>query len=158
MFLRPLPWMKRHNNLCFLNLCHSFYSTFHLWYIGHLSCCVTFWYIVYEWGFRLTIPRICQFNQNLNTYRTAKCNKLSKYIVKFWSRNIMKWQMVMLIIDNYWVCRYSVLFKPSMQKMILIDFLLTVKAATLLFIFGRGSAISSAKHGEVRFYLLFGEE
>ena len=31
---------------------------------------------------------------------------------------------------------------------VLIDFLLTVKAATLIFIFGRGSAISSAKQGK----------
>ena len=30
---------------------------------------------------------------------------------------------------------------------VLIDFSLTVKAATLIFIFGRGSAISSAKEG-----------
>ena len=31
---------------------------------------------------------------------------------------------------------------------VLIDFSLTVKAATLIFISGRGSAISSAKHGK----------
>ena len=31
---------------------------------------------------------------------------------------------------------------------ILIDFSLAVKAATLIFIFGRGSAFSSAKQGE----------
>ena len=31
---------------------------------------------------------------------------------------------------------------------ILLDFLLTVKAATLIFISGRGSAISSAKEGK----------
>ena len=31
---------------------------------------------------------------------------------------------------------------------ILLDFPLTVKAATLIFIFGRGSAISSAKEGK----------
>ena len=33
-------------------------------------------------------------------------------------------------------------------KQILIDFSLTVKAATLIFISGRGSAISSAKQGK----------
>ena len=32
--------------------------------------------------------------------------------------------------------------------MILIDFSLTVKAATVIFIYGRGSAISSAKEGK----------
>ena len=32
--------------------------------------------------------------------------------------------------------------------MVLLDFLLTVKAATLIFISGRGSAISSAKEGK----------
>ena len=31
---------------------------------------------------------------------------------------------------------------------VVIDFLLTVKAATLIFIYGRGSAISSAKEGK----------
>ena len=34
---------------------------------------------------------------------------------------------------------------------ILVDFLLTVKAATLIFISGRGSAISSAKEGKSGF-------
>ena len=34
------------------------------------------------------------------------------------------------------------------QIAVLIDFSLTVKAATLIFIFGRGSAISSAKKGK----------
>ena len=34
---------------------------------------------------------------------------------------------------------------------IILDFLLTVKAATLIFISGRGSAISSAKEGKSGF-------
>ena len=34
---------------------------------------------------------------------------------------------------------------------VLLDFSLTVKAATLIFISGRGSAISSAKEGKSRF-------
>ena len=34
---------------------------------------------------------------------------------------------------------------------VLIDFSVTVKAATLIFIYGRGSAISSAKQGELSF-------
>ena len=33
------------------------------------------------------------------------------------------------------------------HEVVLLDFLLTVKAATLIFISGRGSAISSAKEG-----------
>ena len=33
-------------------------------------------------------------------------------------------------------------------SLVLIDFSLTVKAATLIFIYGRGSAISSAEEGE----------
>ena len=37
------------------------------------------------------------------------------------------------------------------QKLILIDFSLTVKAATLIFISGRGSAISSANEGKSGF-------
>ena len=36
-------------------------------------------------------------------------------------------------------------------KLVLLDFSLTVKAATLIFIFWRGSAISSAKEGESGF-------
>ena len=43
---------------------------------------------------------------------------------------------------------------PSAQKQqVLYNFLVTVKAATLIFISGRGSALSSAKEGEIRFYL-----
>ena len=41
---------------------------------------------------------------------------------------------------------------------ILIDFSLTVKAATLIFISGRGSAISSAEEGKSGLNLLFGKE
>ena len=37
--------------------------------------------------------------------------------------------------------------------LILIDFSLTVKAATLIFISGRGSAISSAKEGKSGFFI-----
>ena len=44
------------------------------------------------------------------------------------------------------------------QTKILLDFSLTVKAATLIFISGRGSAISSAKQGKSMFYLKFGKE
>ena len=45
---------------------------------------------------------------------------------------------------------YAVLCVPSKQQvsMVLIDFPLTVKAATLIFIYGRGSAILSAKQGK----------
>ena len=39
----------------------------------------------------------------------------------------------------------------SYGKCILLDFSLTVKAATLIFISGRGSAISSAKQGKSGF-------
>ena len=34
------------------------------------------------------------------------------------------------------------------RGLVLLDFLLAVKAATLIFIYGRGSAISSAKQGK----------
>ena len=37
--------------------------------------------------------------------------------------------------------------------LVLLDFLLSVKAATLIFISGCGSAISSAKEGKSGFYL-----
>ena len=36
---------------------------------------------------------------------------------------------------------------PNGLLLVLIDFSLTVKAATLIFIYGRGSAISSVKEG-----------
>ena len=37
------------------------------------------------------------------------------------------------------------------ESLVLIDFLLTVKAATLIFISGLGSAVSSAKEGKSGF-------
>ena len=40
---------------------------------------------------------------------------------------------------------------PTHKPYILLDFSLTVKAATLIFISGRGSAISSAKEGKSGF-------
>ena len=40
------------------------------------------------------------------------------------------------------------MYKVLQCQYLLIDFSLTVKAATLLFISGRGSAISSAKQGK----------
>ena len=46
---------------------------------------------------------------------------------------------------------YFLLFFPKdyiVETLVLIDFSLTVKAATLIFISGRGSAISSAKQGK----------
>ena len=39
-------------------------------------------------------------------------------------------------------------FQPHPERTILLDFSLTVKAATLIFISGCGSAISSAKEGK----------
>ena len=42
-------------------------------------------------------------------------------------------------------------FKSKNGVSVLLDFSLTVKAATLIFIFGRGSAISSAKEGKSGF-------
>ena len=47
-------------------------------------------------------------------------------------------------------CRQTIQHLPfQLHALILIDFLLTVKAATLLFIPGRGSAISFAKQGKL---------
>ena len=43
----------------------------------------------------------------------------------------------------------------SYTMRLLIDFSLTVKAATLIFISGRGSAISSAKQGKLGTFLNF---
>ena len=50
--------------------------------------------------------------------------------------------------------------KPQCQRieLLLIDFSLTVKAATLIFISGRGSAISSAKEGKSGFIYEFCKE
>ena len=39
------------------------------------------------------------------------------------------------------------MYKSPLSKRVLLDFSLTVKAATLIFISGRGSAISSAMEG-----------
>ena len=45
----------------------------------------------------------------------------------------------------------NVVCEDKLCSFILIDFSLTVKAATLIFISGRGSAISSAKEGKSGF-------
>ena len=42
-------------------------------------------------------------------------------------------------------------FRIQIKDIVLIDFSLTVKAATLIFISWRGSAISSAKEGKLGF-------
>ena len=42
---------------------------------------------------------------------------------------------------------------PLYNFYVLLDFSLTVKAATLIFISGRGSAISSAKEGKLSYFL-----
>ena len=42
-------------------------------------------------------------------------------------------------------------YTPSWISLVLLDFSLTVKAATLIFISGCGSAISSAKEGKSGF-------
>ena len=46
---------------------------------------------------------------------------------------------------------YTKFHTDTSEGMLLIDFSLTVKAATLIFISGRGSAISSAKEGKSGF-------
>ena len=47
-------------------------------------------------------------------------------------------------VTRQWVCLYI---------LVLLDFSLTVKAATLIFISGRGPAISSAKEGKSVFFI-----
>ena len=46
-------------------------------------------------------------------------------------------------------------FEKLKPVMVLIDFLLTVKAVTLIFISGRGSAISSAKEGKSGVFIIW---
>ena len=61
--------------------------------------------------------------------------------------------------DRKYTTRFGCISRTSQMVMvieistavILLDFSLTVKAATLIFIFGRGSAVSSAKEGESGF-------
>ena len=54
--------------------------------------------------------------------------------------------------NPYLVCEKNMFMVSSRWlKWILIDFSLTVKAATLIFISGRGSAISSSKEGKSGF-------
>ena len=48
------------------------------------------------------------------------------------------------------ICAYEILLNNE-PLMVLLDFSLTVKAATLIFISGCGSAISSAKEGKSGF-------
>ena len=49
----------------------------------------------------------------------------------------------------------SITFRNMVGVMILIDFSLTVKAATLIFISGRASAFSSAKEGTHILYIIW---
>ena len=51
----------------------------------------------------------------------------------------------------YYQDKYVNIFKAVLQHLILIDFSLTVKAVTLIFISGRVSGISSAKKGKSGF-------
>ena len=50
-------------------------------------------------------------------------------------------------------CKKQTKFQEKNVFVVLIDFSLTVKTVTLIFISGRGSAISSLKGREIRFYL-----
>ena len=52
------------------------------------------------------------------------------------------------------VCTYNKGYQ-AVNNRVLLDFSLTVKAATLIFIFGCGSAISSAKEGKSGFIYNF---
>ena len=54
--------------------------------------------------------------------------------------------------------QYIYLIKVLLLVILLLDFSLTVKAATLIFIFGCGSAISSAKEGKSGFMYNFVKE
>ena len=50
------------------------------------------------------------------------------------------------------------MFKPNhhiLLALVLLDFSLTVKAATLIFISGYGSAISSAKEGKSGLFIIW---
>ena len=53
--------------------------------------------------------------------------------------------------DSQKTLYFSIKSAKRRQPRVLLDFSLTVKAATLIFISGRGSAISSAKEGKSGF-------
>ena len=61
------------------------------------------------------------------------------FIVNSWKLPQLFWKQVMTLLSPYYV---------SYAIILLLDFSLTVKAATLIFISGRGSTISSAKEGK----------
>ena len=60
-----------------------------------------------------------------------------------------------IVVYKYW--RVNIVFgrTGSLSLQLLLDFSLTVKAATLIFISGRGSAISSAKEGRSVFFIIW---
>ena len=62
-------------------------------------------------------------------------------------------QLSCFLIDEWcaWKIALKAFYKQMQFKAILLDFSLSVKAATLIFIYGRGSAISSAKEGKSGF-------
>ena len=58
----------------------------------------------------------------------------------------------LLIRKSYTKCDSLPVWEPCLEVIkVLLDFSLTVKATTLIFISGRGSAISSAKEGKSGF-------
>ena len=64
-------------------------------------------------------------------------------------------QLINIILSNSKRGQTPMLISHTMKEplllVVLLDFSLTVKAATLIFISGRGSAISSAKEGKSGF-------
>ena len=52
-------------------------------------------------------------------------------------------------------CQYFKSWLSKNSSLILIDFSLSVKAAALIFISGRGSAITSAKEGKLGLFIIW---
>ena len=87
------------------------------------------------------------------TYKRAKRLALKircRYIFKL-ALNAHITFLTWLVIEKKQASFDFIGAKDIQENDILIDFLLTVKAATLILIYGRGSAISSAKEGKSGF-------
>ena len=78
-------------------------------------------------------------------YRFMQVKSIAEYILQYFRPSL---NYKLLLRSFFFLSIFECSFIHRLYCIILIDFSLTVKAATLIFITGRGSAISSAKQGK----------
>ena len=80
------------------------------------------------------------------TYTNKKKNNIK---IKIKAKEIVRQKLAAIgELNWFWLKTWDPYIVTFNTIHVLLDFSLTVKAATLIFIYGRGSAISSAKEGK----------